>query len=904
MVLASVACGKHGKEYKIGVAQCSSDAWRWQTNDEIVREVMFDDDIKVEIRSADDLSSRQIEDIRYFIDNDFDLIIVNPTDADSVTAVVKEAYDRGIPVVTFDRRINGQSYTAHLEVDNEAIGAEAAAYALSLFPQGAAIIEIKGSPGMTPTLSRHNGFVNGLSDYPTMKIVASVNANWNPDTAAVRVDSLLRIYPDVDLIYAHSDVMAISAAARARELGYNNIKYLGIDGSTRVGIPAVTDSVLTATFLYPTYGYKLIRTAKSILSGDHYLREEKLPPVSAVDLRNADILLQQHEMLTEETGKIGKLKELLDESLSRQAMERTLVWAGIVILLLLIAVLGIIIKYYHASIKHRRALEDKTVQLQQEKDKQEELYRRLDTATQSKLAFYTNVSHDLRTPLTLIEEPVNRIARAGYLKDGDRSLIEICKKNVAILRRLIDQLLDFRKYENDKLTLNLSEVNISQLVKEWSGSFEEAMQQRDIKFTVDLQGCGDSTLAIDIEKIERVFFNLMSNAIKFTPRGGKIFLSCSIVAHTLTLVVEDTGRGIGKEDINKVFDRFFRAGADNPDGTGIGLALTKAFVELHGGTISVESEPGRGSRFTVSLPVVHTDNIAETAGHAINMKDIDTELPPVPVIEAVDIDSSKPVVLVIDDNSDMLAMIRGLLIDNYNVLTAVDGQQGLKLASKYTPDLIICDVMMPVMDGLQCCSLLKNEVSTSHIPVMLLTACSMDEDRARAYNSGADAYLSKPFNGDVLLARCSNLLENRRRIKDIYTNNNNSSTEKAVGATAAPAATVAEGTIDSDFYSRFLELLHREIYRSELSVDELAGKMGLGQSQFTRKIKALTNFTPVEIIRDVRVKLARKLLTTTDKTVSEIAYEVGFATPAYFSKCYKDAYGESPSDLRKRLRGS
>lgn len=904
MVLASVACGKHGKEYKIGVAQCSSDAWRWQTNDEIVREVMFDDDIKVEIRSADDLSSRQIEDIRYFIDNDFDLIIVNPTDADSVTAVVKEAYDRGIPVVTFDRRINGQSYTAHLEVDNEAIGAEAAAYALSLLPQGAAIIEIKGSPGMTPTLSRHNGFVNGLSDYPTMKIVASVNANWNPDTAAVRVDSLLRIYPDVDLIYAHSDVMAISAAARARELGYNNIKYLGIDGSTRVGIPAVTDSVLTATFLYPTYGYKLIRTAKSILSGDHYLREEKLPPVSAVDLRNADILLQQHEMLTEETGKIGKLKELLDESLSRQAMERTLVWAGIVILLLLIAVLGIIIKYYHASIKHRRALEDKTVQLQQEKDKQEELYRRLDTATQSKLAFYTNVSHDLRTPLTLIEEPVNRIARAGYLKDGDRSLIEICKKNVAILRRLIDQLLDFRKYENDKLTLNLSEVNISQLVKEWSGSFEEAMQQRDIKFTVDLQGCGDSTLAIDIEKIERVFFNLMSNAIKFTPRGGKIFLSCSIVAHTLTLVVEDTGRGIGKEDINKVFDRFFRAGADNPDGTGIGLALTKAFVELHGGTISVESEPGRGSRFTVSLPVVHTDNIAETAGHAINMKDIDTELPPVPVIEAVDIDSSKPVVLVIDDNSDMLAMIRGLLIDNYNVLTAVDGQQGLKLASKYTPDLIICDVMMPVMDGLQCCSLLKNEVSTSHIPVMLLTACSMDEDRARAYNSGADAYLSKPFNGDVLLARCSNLLENRRRIKDIYTNNNNSSTEKAVGATAAPAATVAEGTIDSDFYSRFLELLHREIYRSELSVDELAGKMGLGQSQFTRKIKALTNFTPVEIIRDVRVKLARKLLTTTDKTVSEIAYEVGFATPAYFSKCYKDAYGESPSDLRKRLRGS
>lgn len=319
----------------------------------------------------------------------------------------------------------------------------------------------------------------------------------------------------------------------------------------------------------------------------------------------------------------------------------------------------------------------------------------------------------------------------------------------------------------------------------------------------------------------------------------------------------------------------------------------------------MESEPGRGSRFTVKLPVVHTDNIAEATGHGISKKDIDTELPPVPLVENISIDAFKPVVLVIDDNSDMLAMISELLGDRYNVLTAVDGQQGLKLASKYIPDLVICDVMMPVMDGLQCCSLLKNEVSTSHIPVMLLTACSMDEDRARAYTSGADAYLSKPFNGEVLIARCSNLLENRRRIKDIYINNSVTSIEHTVVQQTVPAAaTVAEGTIDSDFYSRFLELLYKEISRSDLSVDELAGKMGLGQSQFSRKIKALTNFTPVEIIRDVRVKFARKLLTTTDKTVSEIAYEVGFATPAYFSKCYKDAYGESPSDLRRRLRGS
>lgn len=259
-VLAVGCSGRgEGNTRRIGVAQCSSDPWRWETNDEIERELLFHNDATVEIRSADDIDQKQIDDIHYFIENDFDLIIVNPTRADVVYPAIKEAFDRGIPVVTFDRRIQGDSYTAHLEVDNEGIGHEAGEYAASLLRDKGRVIEIQGDTTMTPAVSRHMGFIRAISGHPGIEVVASVHGKWNPDTAARLVDSLLWLHPDVDLIYAHSDAMAISAAKVARDHGLADIKLLGIDGRADEGIRAVSDSVIDATFLYPTYGYTLDR---------------------------------------------------------------------------------------------------------------------------------------------------------------------------------------------------------------------------------------------------------------------------------------------------------------------------------------------------------------------------------------------------------------------------------------------------------------------------------------------------------------------------------------------------------------------------------------------------------------------------------------------------------------------
>ncbi len=260
--------------------------------------------------------------------------------------------------------------------------------------------------------------------------------------------------------------------------------------------------------------------------------------------------------------------------------------------------------------------------------------------------------------------------------------------------------------------------------------------------------------------------------------------------------------------------------------------------------------------------------------------------------------AEKHTLLVIDDNTDIQQLVTELMKDDYRVICAPDGQEGLRLAARYVPDLIICDVMMPVMDGLECCRKIKEEISTSHIPVLMLTACTMDEQRASGYESGADGYLSKPFSSKVLKARCHSLIENRKRIRQLW---KTTDVTYAGSDSKSTPASAASTDIDNDFYARFIKIFRKEMGNAEINVDALAAKMGLGRSQFYRKIKSLTNYSPVELIRQLRLKQARTLLTTTGKTISEIAYEVGFSTPAYFTKCYREAFGETPSELRDRI---
>lgn len=898
--VVAVASGcTESKIYKIGVSQCSQDDWRTKMNEEINREIISHDDAIVEIRSADDSSARQIEDIRYFADNGFDIIIVSPNEAASLTPVIKEVYEKGMPVIIFDRSINGDSYTARIGVDDEGIGKAAAHYALHMLGSDARALEIKGLPGSTPAEDRHRGFVAEFTAGGG-RILAGAAADWRQEDAEALADSLFRAHPDVNLIYAHNDRMAIGASKVAQRMGIRErIKIIGIDAAPTIGIQAVADSVIDATFLYPTEGHRLIQTALAILKDGHYDKEVKLPASSAVDPTNADILLLQNETLEQETDKMKILKGKIDDYWAQHSSQTSLFYASIAIIVLLFGVAFLLLRAYWQHSRHQKQLLEQNRLLEQQRDTEKELNEKLQAATQSKLVFFTNVSHDLRTPLTLISEPVEQLARADNLTPQQQTLIRIADKNVKILRRLINQILDFRKYENGKLDLHLTEIDLGNALRDWIESFHSLSGKRDMKLTLNLPDA-PLRMAVDVEKMERVVFNLVSNAFKYTPDNGSITVDCASDGKTLTLKVADTGEGISERDLGNIFDRFYQVDRVHPNGSGIGLSLAKAFVELHEGTISVESQEGKGSVFTVTLPVRHVAETVADAAKRIEESEVTAELSSVET-ELV-FENDKPVLLVIDDNRDIQQLIRQLLGTDYNIITAGNGKDGVRMAAKYTPDLVVCDVMMPVMDGLECCRRIKSEVSTSHIPVLMLTACSMDEQRIQGYDSGADGYLSKPFNADVLRSRCASLIANRKRIKVLWQGDATVMMKEKATTGDEARKELPKSDIDNEFYGRFLNLLDEEMGNPDLSVDWIASKMGLERSQFYRKIKALTNYSPVELIRRLRLKKARTLLTSTDKSISEIGYEVGFSTPAYFTKCYREAYGETPSEARAKLR--
>ncbi len=934
LLLAVVPSGcRRQKTYRIGISQCSEDDWRAKMNDEVLREIMLHEDATVEIRSANDDNATQIADIKYFADNGFDIIIAAPNEAGAITPVISEVYHKGIPVIVFDRDVNGTEYTAHIGTDNEGIGSAAGRYALHLLaPRTSSprAIELYGLRGSTPAAGRHTGFTREFTDGGGV-IVATGYADWNQSDAERVADSLLTLYPDIDLIFAHNDRMAIGASNVARRKGLRDIRIIGIDAAPEIGIKAVADSVIDATFLYPTEGHRLVKTALAILKGEPYEKETVLPVSSAVDLSNADILLLQNQSLLQETAKMKELKNRIDDYWSKHSAQTSLFYASMVILVLVFFSLFLLLRAFWQRKRHQQALMEQNRLLEEQSreqkrlaETQKELNIQLQEAIQSKLAFYTNVSHDLRTPLTLIAEPLAQLSEASNLTPRQKNLLRLADKNTKILARLINQILDFRKFENGKLSLNLTEVDFKEAAAEWLDSFAEVARRRDIKLTLDAPERGDIHLAIDSEKMERIFFNLISNAIKYTLDNGSIRVSYTFDDKNLTLRVADTGIGIPHDDLGNIFDRFFMVDQVRPHGSGIGLSLVKAFVELHKGTITAESVVGKGSVFTVVIPVTHVSEVSEVPSRLISQEDINIELAatdsfmesdlsPLPP-DAASAGEEKPRMLVIDDNPDIRNLVSEILGEEYEIHQAADGREGLAKAARLVPDIIICDIMMPVMDGLECCRRIKEEVSTSHIPVVMLTACSLDEQRVEGYESGADGYIAKPFSGEVLKARCRSLLQNRKRIKDLWQGKvpgmDGASPDTAPLAAPAEVAEsqrtpalpkVGNADPDNDFYARFLQIFQEEISNPNLNIEQLASKMGLGHSQFYRKIKALTNYTPVELMRQLRLKQARHLLTTTTRSVSEIAYEVGFSSPAYFTKCYRTAFGQTPSELRDNL---
>lgn len=497
----------------------------------------------------------------------------------------------------------------------------------------------------------------------------------------------------------------------------------------------------------------------------------------------------------------------------------------------------------------------------------------------------------------MIADPVNQLVESNNLGENERFLLNIVQKNVTVLLRLINQILDFRKFENGKLDMTLSRFDIWEQIKDWTEAFRTLSYRKHIHFTVLADPSEEGYVMIaDAEKMERITYNLLSNAFKFTPENGLIGVKLSQFNKDgvcwLRYQVSDTGIGMSAEHVQHIFESFYQIDVHHA-GSGIGLALVKAFVEMHGGTISVDSHKGKGAVFTIEMPMqqqgvpeehveknIILKNLKEGALVSADQETIQT------APELVERDD-KETVLVIDDNVDVRDYVKALLYGKYTVIEASNGQEGIQQAMKYVPDVVICDVMMPVMDGMECCRRLKSEVQTSHIPVMMLTAYTMDEQKVMGYECGADSYILKPFSARLLLVRLRNLIDNRRRLQSFFADK-----------TSLRKEPIAD--LDKGFVEKLRTLIEEQLGNSELSVEDLGDKIGMSRVQLYRKAKALTGYSPNELLRIARLKKAASLLASTEKTVAEITYEVGFSSPSYFTKCYKDYFGESPTDFLKR----
>lgn len=865
LTLVFSACSDNNvKKYVIGVSQCSEDIWRDKLNNELVMSTYQHDNVTLKFASANDNDRLQKQQIEQFIKEGVNLLIVSPNQIHTISSVIDKAYDAGIPVILFDRKTDSKKYTAFIGADNYEAGYEMGNFIGQQLDGKGNIAEICGLQASSPAIERNRGFMDALKDYSGIKVIARKHGDWVKESGVMAMDSVLsQTKEPIQYVFAQNDRMALGALQSIKKHKVKGIRIVGIDALPVPGggMENVRDGNLEASYIYPTRGDSVMQLAVNILEKKPYKRDNYLKG-ALVTKANANVLLMQNEEMNKQTARLNALHGKVDTYLVQYNHQKMYIVLFSIILFLLI---GIMVYIYRTILMKRRIEED---------------------ANKAKLQFFTNISHELRTPLTLIADPVNYIMHDDNLNSQQRSMLQIVQRNVLVLTQLVSEILDFRKVQNGKMELRLSDFNLSESMKQWIMLFSASAQKKHIAISMNAPDA--VMLRADQDKIERICYNLLSNALKYTSEGGEITLTAKEENGRVMISVADNGCGISSDELPYIFDRFYQA-KNAGRGTGIGLAIVKAFTELHHGEVSATSIEGKGSTFTIHIPVRQKGEVTNQPTEKIEQLVEPSSAQEVPN-QARHIDeliqpyqTDKPEVLIIDDNIDIRTYLRSVLSEKYNVSEAANGKAGLELARKIVPDIVLSDIMMPVMDGLAFCQQLKTDKAISHIPVILLTARSLDEQRAEGYEHGADAYLSKPFSLRLLFSRIDNLIQSRKKLSKLFSNSDeNDAFEKLSNET------------DKTFAAQLRKIIQDNLSDNEFNVERIGDEIGLSRVQLYRKVKALTGYSPVEMLRKARLTRARHLLRTTEKTVSEVAYAVGFSTPSYFSKCYKDEFGESP----------
>ena len=739
----ATSCSHDKPQYVIGVSQCSEDIWRDKQNAELRLGAYFHDNVELRFAVAYDSDERQVQQIDSLVATGIHLLIVAPNQVSTISPAIDRAFDKGIPVIVFERKTNSHKYTAYIGADNYEMGQIMGDYVADRMGGKGTVMEVMGLKGSSPAIERHKGFVDALKAHPGIHLLATLQGDWTEESAYQAVKAYDGDLSTVDFVFGQNDRMAMGVRRALIEQRGEQAPlpmFCGIDGLAGKdgGIQLVRDSILDATYIYPTRGDQLLQLAVDILDGKPYEKEVQL--MSALVTRdNANVLLMENEEIVRQSAYIDQLHNMANGYLKKLSNQRLLTLFAIGIVALLLIVLVIIYMYH----------------LQRAKIAQER-----EQMAHAQLDFYTQVSHQLRTPLTLIEGPLDRLADTPDMRQASDETVQmlgIVRRNTAQLSGLVNQILDAQTGTNLK---DLSQDEFD------------------------------------------------------------------------AITVGDTAQP--------------NATADSSS-------------EATAGTVPA----GNGEQ---------------------------------------------PRLLIVDDNADIRTYLRTILQGQYQVSEAPDGQKGLEVACEEVPDLIVSDVMMPVMNGLEFCQRVKNDTITSHIPVILLTARALSKHQIEGYESGADAYITKPFSADLLLARISNLLRSRHKLKDIWGNGFSPKEPAAIiEEPALPDPTDTQEVVakptpselrDNEFIARFKKVVDDRLADSDLSVEDIASDMHLSRVQLYRKVKALTGATPVELLRKARLTRGRQLLETTSKNISEVAYEVGFSAPSYFTKCYKDEFGTLPGEGR------
>lgn len=876
----SVPEQKH--HYVIGFSQCTNDLWRQIMMIQMQAEAAKYPEISLQVSNAHNDTQLQIDQIREFIDAKVDLLIISPNESEPVTPVAAEAFDRGIPTIIWDRKIDSEHYTTCISADNYDIGRDVGRYINTLLPEGATILEITGLMSSSPALERHKGF---LAEASGTYSVHTISGDWLPEVARERVSAIGR-YDDIDLIFAHNDDMALAAYQvinTADSLAARRIRFIGIDAL--VGVDAVLDGRLQASFLYPTGGDKVMSIARRILLGKRVEKSYQLQS-ALVDARNAYTLKAQQEQIVSYQEQINKQKATLEQyDRSINGLKYAL-WAVVIIALI---AGGMSFYALRLNLRLRRRNEKLTAKNAEIEIATRELmakHAQIENVTAHKLQFFTNITHEIRTPLTLILNPLDSIVKREKDPEIQRNIWTI-QRNARHLLHVVNQILDFRKIENNKISLTLKQIDVVQFTQEILSYFETYAETEKIlyKFHADTP---HQQLWIDPDKIEQVLLNLLSNAFKYSPKYGTIFVSVTDNGPSVLIEVEDNGKGIDKESLPRIFDRFYALKSTSNYSTGIGLHLSREYVELHRGHLTADSRPGSYTVFRVELFKGRShfgDNASFDETIGINYLGEDT-------IDDHKVDALlsrkyEETIVVAEDDPEILAYLQEELSVNFRVIAVSNGYEAVKAVMDNDVSLVLSDVLMPALNGFQLCNSIKQNIATCHVPIVLLTALSDDNQRIYGIAEGADEYIHKPFNMQYVRLKIIRIIEERKRLATTFA-------QKFGHLSGQDAASLP--CVDDAFRDKLFNLIEAQYNDSDFKIEPMSDMLGMSRVLLYRKITSIFGMSPSDLLRHYRLQKAVALLCAGSGNVSEIAYSVGFSSPAYFAKCFKNVYAVTPSE--------